>query len=700
MEALVDGLVDGLPDSARQVLIERAEGIPLYAVETVRALIDRDAVIPRQGRYVLAEDAAERVDLGSLGAPASLQALVSSRLDALDPAERTVVQDAAVLGLSFTAGALAALGSTTAEALQAVLAPLVRKEIIEMQTDPRSPERGQYRFVQAVVRQVAYETLSRRDRKSRHLAVAQFLSTEPDPGDDLAAVIAQHYLDAVSASSTDDTDGQVLAEQAQSLLERAAKRSLSLGSSAEAFRHYVSALDLPASEERRARLQEGAARAALAKGDAASAVDHAMAAARTHDAAGRPVDAARAATVAGTAMWLQQDLAGAIRELTPRYEALANQPGAEVVVLELTQALGMAHNYLGELDTARRYIESTLLIAEALGDKERVLTAMTHWSNIWIVAGLPTAGLAVLGRAVELARELQQPTALVRPLVNTAAFHGARDLDVATEAALEAYRLAQQTGNTPMAGIAIANALDFLWSAGRWSELKDLLDNSLPEEADASMVASFQAVARWVAEATGGEFAELPAEVVALEGSDDLQARAWGLSAVAAGLLRADEQAQRAELALQATKTAYSWSRTDDDFVYHWTVCVEAGVAAGDTELVAKALDMVEQLPRGLVTPYVHAEMLRLRGLAGLESADPAAVEADLRAAIDELGAFGVPFRRAQAQLALGRLLVKQGRGDEAAEAIQRARETFEALGAKPWVARAEAAAELATVAP
>jgi class 3 adenylate cyclase/tetratricopeptide (TPR) repeat protein len=696
MESLVDGLVDGLPDSARQVLIERAEGIPLYAVETVRALIDRDAVIPRHGRYVLAEDAAERVDLGSLGAPASLQALVSSRLDALEPAERSVVQDAAVLGMSFSAGALAALGSTTEEALQAVLVPLVRKEIFEMQTDPRSPERGQYRFVQAVVRQVAYETLSRRDRKARHLAVAQFLSTEPDPGDDLAAVIAQHYLDAVSASASDDSDGQVLAEQAQSLLERAAQRSLSLGSSAEAYRHYVWALDLPASEERRARLQEGAARAALATGDAANAVEQAMSATRIHDAAGRPVDAARAATVAGTAMWLLQDLAGSIRELTPRYEALANEPGAEIVVLELTQTLGVAHNYLGELDTARRYIESTLLIAEALGDKERILTAMTHWSNIWIVGGLPTAGLAVLRRAVELARELQQPTALVRPLVNTAAFHGPRDLTIATEAALEAYRLAQQTGNAPMAGIALANALDYLWSAGRWSEAKDLLATSLPEEADPSMVASFRAVARWIAEATGEDIDELPDDVLALEGSDDLQARAWGLSAVAAGMLRADQQAQRAAMAYEAAKTAHDWSRTDDDFVYHWTVCIESAVAAGDTELVQTALAIVEQMPRGLVTPYVRAELLRLRGLAGLESGDPAAVEADLRAAIDALDSFGVPFRRAQAQLTLSRLLVAHGRGDEAAETIRQARETFELLGARPWIARAEAAAELA----
>src|SRR3954452_5203816 len=57
MSDLVDGLVDGLPADTRAQLVARADGVPLYAVETVRALIDRDAVVPREGRYVLADDA-------------------------------------------------------------------------------------------------------------------------------------------------------------------------------------------------------------------------------------------------------------------------------------------------------------------------------------------------------------------------------------------------------------------------------------------------------------------------------------------------------------------------------------------------------------------------------------------------------------------------------------------------------------------
>ena len=86
MTALVDGLVHGLPDTARAALVARAEGVPLYAVETVRSLIDRDAVVPLEGRYVFVDSAGERVDLSTLAAPASLQTLIAARLDALSAA--------------------------------------------------------------------------------------------------------------------------------------------------------------------------------------------------------------------------------------------------------------------------------------------------------------------------------------------------------------------------------------------------------------------------------------------------------------------------------------------------------------------------------------------------------------------------------------------------------------------------------------
>ncbi len=97
---LLDGLVVGLPTDVRDALVTRSEGIPLFAVETVRSLIDRDLVVPRGGRYVLTDP--DAVDLASIGAPASLHALIAARLDALEPGQRMLVDRASVIGNVFS----------------------------------------------------------------------------------------------------------------------------------------------------------------------------------------------------------------------------------------------------------------------------------------------------------------------------------------------------------------------------------------------------------------------------------------------------------------------------------------------------------------------------------------------------------------------------------------------------------------------
>src|SRR5207247_6856062 len=103
MEELLAGLVPGLPESLRRQILERAEGIPLYAVETVRMLLDRGALIQ--------EDAVYRptATIETLEVPETLHALIAARLDGLSPEERRVLQDGAVRGKTFTEEALASV---------------------------------------------------------------------------------------------------------------------------------------------------------------------------------------------------------------------------------------------------------------------------------------------------------------------------------------------------------------------------------------------------------------------------------------------------------------------------------------------------------------------------------------------------------------------------------------------------------------
>src|SRR5436190_5261477 len=103
METLLAGLVPGLPEELRNQILERAEGIPLYAVETVRMLLDRG---------LLAHDGTAFRPTGqieTLEVPETLHALVAARLDGLNPEERRLVQAASVLGKTFTKQGIGAL---------------------------------------------------------------------------------------------------------------------------------------------------------------------------------------------------------------------------------------------------------------------------------------------------------------------------------------------------------------------------------------------------------------------------------------------------------------------------------------------------------------------------------------------------------------------------------------------------------------
>ena len=201
MVSLLAGLVPGLPRATTDRIIERADGIPLYAVETVRMLVADGRLVLEDGVYH------PTADLSELEAPESLRSLVGSRLDALDPPDRQLLQSAAVLGHSFAdrgphRGHRAAAPTSSSRACGA----LIRREMLTHRADPRSPERGQYAFAQEILREVAYETLARDDRRTLHLAAARYF--ESLDTDELAGALAAQYQAAHRNSRPGPGDGR------------------------------------------------------------------------------------------------------------------------------------------------------------------------------------------------------------------------------------------------------------------------------------------------------------------------------------------------------------------------------------------------------------------------------------------------------------------------------------------------------------
>ena len=277
---LLDGLVSDLPALARARIIERAEGIPLYAVETVRSLLDKGVLTkgPDQALHLVGE-------LGTLEIPPGLMALIASRLDALGPEERRVVKECSVLGGSFPRQAIEAVTDSEAPELDEILSSLVRKEVLTVRADKLSPERGQYAFTQSLIRSVAYDMLTRAERKTRHLRTATHLRTAfPDEGAEVAEVIAAHLHDAYKAAG-DDPEADELRAQAKGAYVIAAERAQSVGAPVAAEAAYLKAADLSADEAEQARITEKAGQMAQLAGFNERALAHFEAAVAAHRAA-------------------------------------------------------------------------------------------------------------------------------------------------------------------------------------------------------------------------------------------------------------------------------------------------------------------------------------------------------------------------------------------------------------------------------
>ena len=287
MRELLDGLVPGLPSSAVRTILQRADGIPLYAVETIRMLVEDGKLAEADGAYEVTDD------LGELQIPDTLHALIAARLDAVDPSDRALLQDGAVLGQTFSVAALAALTGEPEASLEPRLRALVHREILQLDTDPRSPERGQYGFTQALVREVAYSTLAKRDRRTRHLAAARYYESL---GDEAAAgVLAMHYVDAYEAAP-EGAEGEAVATQARIALRAAADRATALGSHESALAYLERARAVTSDPSEEAALLESLGTEAREAGRHEAAIKSFTEAVGRHRALGDLRSAARATT--------------------------------------------------------------------------------------------------------------------------------------------------------------------------------------------------------------------------------------------------------------------------------------------------------------------------------------------------------------------------------------------------------------------
>jgi predicted ATPase len=687
MDALVEALVPGMPPAARAKVTAQAQGIPLFGVETIRSLIDRDIVQPVEGVYRLTGD------VGELAVPDSLHALLAARLDALDPGVRRLVADAAVLGTTFPAEALIAVSGQDQAVVRAALAELVRREVLSVSADRLSPERGSYGFAQDMLRQVAYGTLSRRDRKARHLAVAAHLRAAfPGDGEEVAEVIARHYLDALDAVPDDGDAGQIRG-QAIAALMRAAERAGRTGAPARAAASYAAAAQLtqagtPDGASAAALLWERAAEAADTDADWAAAVEQADQAADAYRQCGDTRSAARAQVIGGRALRVWGRHAKAREQLTTALAVLRDDPDTDTV-----RALGE----LARLETAAGSPAADALSTEALALGQNMAVDAATLAGLFETrgihlnhTGLRPQAAAYFREAARLAGQAGDTVLLGRALLNLSDTVTGTDPAAGAEAGRAAAAQLRQAGARDHLAIAVMNLAQALLMTGDW----DTAAAEMAQAADADGLAGIEYLAcyrAWVAALRG----EAPAAQATLAGlgylraSEDPQdqtfiAVAQAFTAAAFGQPTAALRHARAALnrgaALGISHEYLRWA---------WPLAARAAHDLADTATTRDLLALLDGYQPGQLGPMQRAERDLARARLAAADADPDADPA-FAAAISGLRELSTPYHLAHGLLDHAAHLGRLGDDQAAAAAATEAAGIAARLGCQPLLDRAD----------
>jgi class 3 adenylate cyclase/tetratricopeptide (TPR) repeat protein len=403
-----------LPAETQAALLERAGGNPLYAEQVCRMLTDR-GMLMRDHRTARLAPGAEVVF------PESIQALITARLDALSPEQKTLLQDAAVVGKVFRAGALAVTGHRDPATIQDGLLYLARREFIRPVRGSSVRGETEYAFWHVLTRDVAYAQLPRAARMRKHRAAASWIErTAGERVADHAEVLAHHYATALALARATRAMEEVigLEELAARFLVLAGDRAMGLDV-ARADTYYQRALEhwpsgdpawawepipelRPVAAVDRVDLLLRAAEAASQSGDLRRAVRLAREVVSAVDTDTEPMRAAFAYERLGQYLLDTFTIDMASEETVEACRrAVELAPGKPATPLRARVIVGLADALLaaGRPDEARRWGEEALMVARAARSDDDEARALILLAGLERGYGDPDTARALLGDA-------------------------------------------------------------------------------------------------------------------------------------------------------------------------------------------------------------------------------------------------------------------------------------------------------------
>ena len=671
-----------LPAETQRTLLERAGGNPLYAEEFIRMLVDRGVLVRRGASWDLT--AGE----GDIPVPENVHALIAARLDTLPAERKALLQDAAVIGKVFWAGALAEMGGLDPDAVRADLHELARKELLRPARRSSIDGETEYAFSHLLIRDVAYGQIPRTQRAAGHRSAATWIeSMAGERVADNAEVLAYHYEQAIELARAAGENTRELEALAVRFLLMASERATRLDVE-KAFDLVGRALELTRSgEPERLQVLVSSARAAIASWTSRDPTAICAQALEEARAQGDRLAEGEVLTISSQVAWVLGDTARQVELLRQAVEILEELPPGRELSRALSRSVassGLAGLSASTLELA----ESALPVVRDFGTENDLAVLMQFRGQARADLGEPVEGIADLREGLRLALESSPAGYVCAAHVNLADIVW---FDDGPSRAEELYAAAIDLGERRGAiGAANWARMETMWTRfdlGRWDEVLELGDLVLEIERDRSGQAAFLAqtyrslvlVARGALDLTDlieDEILPRAREI----GDGQVVLPAFRLAAMNR-LLHANADAAVAfvrELAERMSERPGFHSGLLEDSA---RIC-----------LAGRAMELLREL-----TERAAPRLWRDRNCVLSACAALAELEGDPRAALDlhvqvagEWAAFPHVFEHGHALLGAGRCLLALGREPEARERLLQARELFASLEAAPALAEAD----------
>jgi predicted ATPase len=429
-EREIAGMIDrvmgneALPESVRQDIIERTDGIPLFVEEMTRAVLeakDEEAAV----RTVAA------VPSPSIAVPPSLHASLMARLDRLGPAKE-VAQVGAAIGREFSHALVAAVVRKPEQEVSPVLDRIVRAGLLLRQG---VPPHANYLFKHALIQDAAYGTLLREPRRALHARIGETLESGfPDVAENQPEILAHHFTEAA------------LIEKAASLWGKAGQRSLARSALVEAAAQFTRALDqiaiLPATpglRREQIKLQVALMTPLMhIKGYSApetkAAAERARLLIEQAERLGEPPEDPLLLFSALYGFWyanLATFNGDVACDLAAQFLALAEKRRATIPLMIGHRLVASSSQYTGDIVDSRAHYDQALALydpakhrslATRFGQDIRVVVLSLRPTPLWML-GYPEAALADVDQALKDARETGHAASLMYALAMTSFLH-------------------------------------------------------------------------------------------------------------------------------------------------------------------------------------------------------------------------------------------------------------------------------------